>query len=105
MRATRTAILTALAISAIAGLPITANGQAADDRTIEQFACKDVMRESGQSRDTAIAFLHGFILGKSGQSGFSLEKLTQQTDAFIEQCLDNPNDKAIDTMMKVKSTN
>jgi hypothetical protein len=105
MRATRTALLSALAISAIAGLPITAHGQAGDDRTVEQFTCKDLMRESGQGRDTAIAFLHGFILGKSGQSAFNVENLTKQTDAFIEQCLDNPTAPALDTMMKVQSTN
>ena len=105
MRAIRIGLLTALAASAIAGLPIAAHGQAADDRTVEQFTCKDVMRESGQSRDTAIAFLHGFILGKSGQSAFNVENLSKQTDAFLDQCLDNPNDTALDTMMKVQSTN
>lgn len=105
MRAIRTGLLTAIAASAIGGLPLAAHGQAADDRTVEQFTCKDVMRESGQSRDTAVAFLHGFILGKSGESGFNLENFSKQTDAFLDMCLDNPNDTALDTMMKVKSTN
>ena len=61
------------------------------------------MRESGSNRDVAIAFLHGLLLGKSGGSKFNLETLKKQTDAFLEQCLENPHDKAIDTMMKVKS--
>ena len=51
---------------------------------------------------SAIAFLHGYLLGKSGESGFNLESLTKQTDAFINHCLDNPNDTAVDAMMKAK---
>ena len=35
-------------------------------RTLEQFACQEVMRERGPDRDVAIAFLHGFLLGTSG---------------------------------------
>ena len=73
------------------------------ERTVEQYACKDILRESGSNRDVAIAFLHGFLLGKSGGSKFNLETLKKQTDAFLERCLENPHDKAIDTMMKVKN--
>jgi len=72
------------------------------DRTVEQYSCKDVLRESGSSRDTAIAFLHGYLLGKSGASKFNLGELSKQTDAFIDHCLDNPNEKALDAMMTVK---
>jgi hypothetical protein len=71
-------------------------------RTIEQYACKDVMRESGGNRDVAIAFLHGFILGKSGGSGFNVETLRKQTDVFIERCLDNPGLTAIEAMTAAK---
>lgn len=78
-------------------------GQDTNERTVEQYACKDILRESGSNRDVAIAFLHGFLLGKSGGSKFNLETLKKQTDAFLERCLENPHDKAIDTMMKVKS--
>ena len=74
-----------------------------NERTIEQYACKDILRESGSNRDVAIAFLHGFLLGKSGGTKFNLETLTKQTDASLERCLENPHDKAVDTMMKVKS--
>ena len=75
---------------------------AAEKRTVESYSCKQVMRESGVNRSSAIAFLHGFVLGKSGNSTFSIETLTKQTDAFIDSCLDNPAAKALDTMMKVK---
>ena len=72
-------------------------------RNIEQYLCKDVMRESGTNRDVAIAFLHGYLLGKSGTSSFDLQMLRRQTDEFIENCLDHPGDKAIDVMAKLKS--
>lgn len=71
-------------------------------RTIEQYMCKDVMRESGANRDVAIAFLHGYLLGKSGSSKFDLEVLHKQSDDFIEQCLDYPAQKAVDVMAKIK---
>lgn len=77
--------------------------QDTNERTVEQYACKDILRESGSNRDVAIAFLHGFLLGKSGGSKFNLETLKKQTDTFLERCLENPHDKALDTMMKVKS--
>lgn len=41
------------------------------------------MREGGSQRDAAIAFLHGFILGKSGSSKFNLEELTNLHKALL----------------------
>src|SRR5215468_2726904 len=75
---------------------------AQDTRTIEQYTCRDILREHGTNRDVAIAFLHGFLLGKSGSSKFNLDSLRKQSEAFIDHCLDNPNEKAVDAMLKVK---
>ncbi len=61
------------------------------------------MRESGASRDVAIAFLRGFLLGKSGSTKFNLDILHKQSDEFIERCLTNPDEKAMDAMSKVIS--
>jgi hypothetical protein len=36
------------------------------------------MRESGADRDSAITFLHGFLLGKSGNSKFNLDVLARR---------------------------
>jgi hypothetical protein len=80
----------------------TAAAQTAADRAVELFTCKDVMREPNTSREVAIAFLHGYLLGKSGGSKFNVEILERQTGAFIEQCLDNPKDGAADVMAKLK---
>jgi hypothetical protein len=92
--------LAALCSVMLAALP--ASAQDKGDRTVEQYSCKDVMRESGANRDVAIAFLHGFIVGKSGDNKFNVETLRKQTDAFIERCLENPGVKAFDAMNEAK---
>ena len=79
-----------------------AGAQEPGERTIEQYKCKDVMRESGSNRDVAIAFLHGFLTGKSGSSKFNVDAIHKQTNAFIERCLDNPNQTALDAMLSVR---
>jgi hypothetical protein len=96
---------TAIAVvSLLAGVGL-GSGSAQDnkERTVEQYLCKDVMRESGGNRDVAIAFLHGFLLGKSGGSKFNLDILHKQSDDFIERCLNNPGEKAVDAMSKAKN--
>ena len=80
-----------------------ATAQDAKDRTVEQFLCKDVVRESGVDRDVAIAFLHGFLLGKSGGAKFNLDVLHKQSNDFIERCLDNPGERALDAMSKIRN--
>ena len=80
----------------------SAQAQSQADRTIEQYKCKDVMREPDGNRAVAIAFLHGYLLGKSGDSKFNVEVLEKQTDSFIEQCLDSPQAMAEDVMLKLK---
>jgi HdeA/HdeB family len=79
----------------------SASAQGSKDRTIEQYSCKDIMRESGPSRDVAIAFLRGFLLGKSGGTKFNIDVLHKQSDEFIERCLANPDEKAMDAMSKI----
>ena len=95
----RAAVLGAAVLLVGAIAPVSA--QDSKDRTVEQFSCKDVMRESGANRDVAIAFLRGFLLGKSGGTKFSLDVLHKQSDDFIEHCLSNPNEKAMDAMAKI----
>ena len=80
-----------------------AAAQDAKDRSVDQYFCKDVVRESGVDRDVAVAFLHGFLLGKSGSAKFNLDVLQKQSNAFIERCLDNPGERALDAMSKVKN--
>ncbi len=79
-----------------------ANAQDNLNRTVEQYKCRDVMREAGANRDISIAFLHGYLLGKSGSQAFNLDTLHKQTEAFVEHCLSNPDGKAVDSMTAVK---
>ena len=95
----RAAVLGAAVLLAGATVPISA--QDSKDRAVEQYSCKDIMRESGANRDVAIAFLRGFLLGKSGSTRFNLDVLHKQSDDFIEHCLSNPNEKAMDAMAKI----
>jgi len=91
-----------LAAAAILGSVMgSATAQDNGDRTIDQFTCKDILRENGAPREVAVAFLHGYLLGKGGNTKFNIDTLLKQTDAFIDHRLDNSKDKAIDAMMKV----
>ena len=71
-------------------------------RAIDQYECKDILREPDARREVAIAFLHGYLIGKTGAATFSPQDLSKQSRAFIEHCLENPHDKALNAMMKVK---
>lgn len=101
MKASRKIAVTAMILLVGPGLGPTL-AQSVNSRTIEQYTCKDVMREHGANRDVTIAFLHGFLLGKSGGSTFDLDILHKQTSDFIERCLDNPAERAVEAMSKVK---
>jgi hypothetical protein len=56
----------------------------------------------GAPREVAIAFMHGYLLAKTGATKFNLTALSKQTDDFVDRCLENTNEKAMDAMMKVK---
>ncbi len=78
-------------------LSFSAVAQEEDD--LNSLICKDVMILSGSDRDTTIAFIHGYLLGKSGSSKVDdLDKLTDTTEAFLNKTLDEPNAKAVATM-------
>jgi hypothetical protein len=88
--------LFALGLAGVSTLPAFAQ-----PRSVDSITCKDVMR-TGDDRDVTIAFLHGFLLAKTGGANIDVEAMAAQTDAFVERCLDNPAEKAIDAMTAVK---
>jgi hypothetical protein len=104
MSTTRHATWIAAFAAALALMPVSEPVLAQDkqERTVDQYKCRDVMRESGANRDIAIAFLHGYLLGKSGSQSFDLVAIHRQTEAFIDHCLSNPDGKAVDSMTAVK---
>lgn len=57
--------------------------------------CRDIMILSGLDRDVTIAFLHGFLVGKSGETKINSDKLTDSTEIFLNTCLDKPDAKAL----------
>ena len=74
-----------------------------DARTVdlETHLCKDVMRTSGDDRLIALALLHGYVLGSKGTTKWVSAELGKVTDAFVEHCLSNPNDVALQALAKL----
>jgi hypothetical protein len=68
---------------------------------LKEFMCKDVMRLSGNEREYALAFVHGYRLGKMNTTQYQIEALAEITDKFIDHCLDNPNDNALAAFEKL----
>lgn len=99
---TKTALwlTTALTAATVIMSPFPATA-AEDDGDLTTLTCKQVMILSGADRDTTIAFIHGIIVGKTGATDVDMDKLTDSTEAFLNNCLDNPTAKAIPTMEAV----
>lgn len=94
--ATTLVISASLAMASTSGWSAEKAGQDLND-----YSCKDVMRLAGEDRRGAIAFFHGYLLGKQGKMTFDTETLMDRTDQFTEYCLDNPTAKALDSMARV----
>lgn len=60
--------------------PSAGFAQNATDNSIDQFTCKQVMQEPAAARETSIAFLHGYLLGKSNSVKFNVEVLLKRTE-------------------------
>jgi len=92
-----------LLLLVVLGFSLAVTGSvSAQKKGVDTFSCKDVMRSGDGDRDATIAFLHGFLLAKSGGTAIDVEAMSKQTDAFVERCLDNPAEKALDAMAAVK---
>jgi hypothetical protein len=91
-------IISIVAVAFIMGSAGIAFADTNDSKDMNSFICKDIMRLSGENRDIAMAFVHGYFLGKKGSTTYKTDKLAAATDEFIETCLDNPNANALKTM-------
>jgi len=89
----------AVTIAVFAALSFTgATALAAEqpqERDLGKFQCKEVMILSGQDRDIAVAFAHGYVLGKKGTTKYDVDALGRITDKFFDYCLDNPKANAL----------
>ena len=70
-------------------------------KDLKGFTCKDIMRLSGSERENALAFVHGYRLGKMNTTQYEIEALAAITDQYIDHCLDNPNDNALAAFEKI----
>jgi len=91
-------IVSIVTVVLILGSTGVVSAEADISKDLANFICKDLMRTSGEDRDIAIAFAHGYLLGKKGTTTYSPSKLGEATDEFIEICLDNPNANALKTL-------
>ena len=70
-------------------------GELSEPKDLKDNQCKDVMILSGDDRDIAIAFAHGYMLGKKNTTRFVPEELAVATDKFMDYCLDHPAENAL----------
>lgn len=97
----RILVTAAMVAVVFAGGPATAAEEAAGQKDLKEYLCKDLMRMSGGERELALAFVHGYNLGKKNQTQYKVDALAAVTDNFIEHCLDNPGDKALAAFEKI----
>lgn len=70
------------------------------EKDINDYLCKDVMRMTGEDRSVSLGILHGYMLGVKGTTKFNHAELLGITDRFVENCLDNPQSKALEVFKK-----
>lgn len=87
-----------IALATLLALLIPTTAMAAEMEDVELYTCKDIMILDGSDREGAIAFLHGYLIGQSKSSTFDPDKKSEETDRFIDKCLDNPMKMAIEVL-------
>ena len=97
----RILVTAAMVAVVFAAGPAAAAEEAAGQKDLKEYLCKDLMRMSGGERELALAFVHGYNLGKKNQAQYNVDALAAVTDNFIEHCLDNPGDKALAAFEKI----
>lgn len=92
----------ALAVLSFAGMnALAAEPSSAVVNDLRSNSCKDVMRLSGADRDIALAFVHGYSLGKRDTTRFDIDRLAEITDRFLDYCLDHPSENALQSFEKI----
>jgi hypothetical protein len=93
-----------LTLTAFLTIPLLyATAGAAEDEVVDMnnYLCKDIMRMSGEERGLALGVMHGYALGKKGATSFKPDDANALSNDFIEYCLDNPSDKALESFEKL----
>ena len=91
--------LRAVSLATSAGLALTVCGalasESASNKDLRSYSCKEIMRFSDADRNIAVALTHGYMMGKKDTTMFDTEAMAKTTDIFIDYCLDNPTEKAL----------
>lgn len=99
----RLSLLLALGTFSIGGLvaaPIWAQTQASDGEILVDMTaltCADLLRTSGEEREDLIILMHGFLLGKAGNTTVDTLALGAATDRIIESCVSNTSQPLMGT--------
>jgi hypothetical protein len=97
----RSLMTAALSSVLILGGTIALAEDAPSQKDLSVFVCKDIMRLSGSERESALALVHGYRLGKMDTTKYDIETLSDLTDRFIDFCLDNPDANALAAFEKL----
>ena len=74
--------------------------EAPGTRDLNDYTCKDIMILSGTDRDIALAVAHGYRLGEKKTTKYAPDQLGEATDKFMDYCLDNPKENALQAFRK-----
>lgn len=64
---------------------------------ITAVTCKDIMSSDDRGRELSMAYMHGYLHGKAGNTSLELDKNAAITDKVRDSCLDNPGAKFVET--------
>ena len=62
---------------------------------LSTFDCRTLLAMSGDYRDNAVLFLHGYVSGQKKQTVIELAPMATATDKIIEYCISNPGANAL----------
>jgi hypothetical protein len=82
------------------GSAVIIAGETSKTQGINDYTCKDFMILSGKDRDIALAFAHGYRLGEKKTTQYSTQLPAEATDKFIDYCLENPGQNALESRRK-----
>ncbi len=68
---------------------------------ITAVTCKDVMSSDDRGRELSMAYMHGYLNGKAGNTSLELDRNAAITDKVRDHCLDNPTAKFVETFETV----
>ena len=62
---------------------------------LSTFDCRTLLSMSGDYRDNAVLFLHGYVSGQKKQTVIELAPIATATDKVIDYCITNPSANAL----------